>query len=84
MMAKGLVAPVFGEGGIRYQATDLASPFLSYFESQYATRARRIAKWVASTFESVDDVTLQHFVNVNVGKWGAEFAVESLLDEDVE
>jgi hypothetical protein len=84
LMAKGLVSPVFGEQGIRYQATDLASPFLSYFDSKYATRARRIAQWVASTFGTVDDATLQNFVNENAGKWGTEFAVESFLEEEVE
>lgn len=84
LLAKGLVSPVFGEGGIRYQATNLANPFLAYFESQYATRARRIAQWLAMTFGDLDDATLQHFVNENVGKWGTEFAVESLLDQDAE
>ena len=84
LIAKGLVSLVFGEGGIRYQATNLASPFLSYFESQYAKRARGIAQWVAKTFGSLDDAALQHFVNDNFGKWGTEFAVESLLDEELE
>jgi hypothetical protein len=82
LMAKGLVVPLCTSHGFQFKSTELAGPFLSHFESEYATRARRIAQWVDETFGLLDDAALQTFVNDNVGKWGTEFTVEPLLEEE--
>lgn len=67
--------------GIVYRASRLAVPFLEYFESTYAQRARRIATWLAGEFGNVDDKTLREFTDRNLGKWGAEFVGDPLLEE---
>src|SRR5690606_17793935 len=40
LISKGLAERRFDNKGFLYQATDLATPFLKYFESSYAIKAR--------------------------------------------
>jgi hypothetical protein len=84
LIAKGLAEVVFDSDGINYRATELAGPFMRYFESPYATRAMQRAEWVATTFASMSDRDLQQYVDSNLGRWGTEFTNEVLVEEDNE
>ncbi len=83
LISKGLVEQAFGQYGIQYRATDLASPFLRYFESKYAVRATEAARWLVIEFGEMPDMQLQAFVNAQLGRWGAEFAGDFTSEDDV-
>lgn len=84
MLSKGLVESSFDTMGIRFKAKDVARPFLDYFESPYAQRARSIALWIGATFGTVSDADLQTIVRERLGKWGSEFIGETIVDEELQ
>jgi hypothetical protein len=79
MYSKELLVKEFGVEGIRYGASDLTRMFLSHFTSGYANALRSVARWVAATFESQTDEDLANFVTIHLGRWGAEFKLESVV-----
>jgi hypothetical protein len=82
LCSKGLVERSFCSGGIEFMATELAKPFLDYFESYYSKKARLTAGWIGSRFDGLDDNALQEFVNSRIGRWGTEFIGETLVEEE--
>lgn len=82
LCSKGLIERIFDDGGIRFKASELASPFLEYFECNYSKKARQNAVWIRGRFEGLSDKELQEFVNSRIGKWGAEFIGETLVEEE--
>lgn len=84
LLSKGLVESSFDELGIRFKAKLVARPFLDYFDSSYAKRARGIATWIASKFQRMDDAELQRVVNERIGKWGSEFVGETIIEEEAQ
>lgn len=82
MMSKGLIESTFDEYGIRFKAKDVAHPFLNYFESPYAKRARDIAVWIDAEFQQMSDRELQSMVSEKIGRWGSEFIGETLIEEE--
>jgi len=79
MKSKQLIEIVFDGSGISYAASDFASPFLEYFDSQYYFDLKQTAKWVINRFNRYSDDELNSFINNNINKWGSEFANESLF-----
>jgi hypothetical protein len=84
MQGKGLVEQEFTSEGFFYKATDVANPFLDYFQNPYALTCRKISRWLAEQVHILTDVQLRVYINSNIGRWGAEFTRESLLWEDIE
>jgi hypothetical protein len=50
MMSRGLVQRLALENGFQYIATDTAGAFLSMLSSQYISKLKERAEWVAETF----------------------------------
>lgn len=69
--------------GIVYRASELACPFLEYFQSAYAKQARLIASWIAETFSDLTDDALRSFADQNLGKWGTEFVGDPVLEDEL-
>lgn len=82
LCTKGLTDRSFDDTGIKYAATEVARPFLDYFDSNYARRARSIATWIGSTFQNLDDQELQTVIGKQFGQWGSEFVGETMAEED--
>lgn len=84
LIRKGLVTKTFTKEGIHYAASELAKPFLDYFQTSYAVRCQEISKWIADRFQGLSDDKLREFIHENLGRWGAEFTRESVLWEEIE
>jgi hypothetical protein len=80
--SRGLLERRFAEDGVRYVATEVAAPFLDALRSPYVSTLRERAAWVVERFALLDDGMLGEFVEENVGEWGAEFTMQSVLSED--
>lgn len=74
--ARGLVEREYSNQGIAFRTSRLASHFLNYLESQYASRCRIISAWVADNFDVMSSTELQSFIDKWIGKWGLEFSDE--------
>lgn len=79
---KGLILTRYEESGVRYYGSDFAKPFVEYFESSYAQRAKEIAGWLTEAFGVLSDAELTGLVDENLGRWGTEFAMEPNLEEN--
>jgi hypothetical protein len=79
--SRGLVQRNYRKDGIAFIASQLAVPFLHYFESEYARRCGEVASWVSATFDSMSAGELQSFIQSRVGKWGVEFTDEPVEEE---
>lgn len=79
LLSRELVGLEMSPGGVRYGATDLASPFLGYFDGEYVVRLRQRAAWLRERFAHLEDQALQAMMNENLDRWGGEFASESLV-----
>lgn len=84
LCTKGLVGRSFDETGIKYSATEVAKPFLDYFDSNYAKRARSIATWIGATFQNLQDQELQTVIGRQFGQWDSEFVGETMAEEDLQ
>jgi hypothetical protein len=82
LMSKGLIESSFDDYGIRFKAKEVARPFLNYFESPYAKKARDIAAWIGVEFQQMSDEKLQTIVSEKIGRWGSEFINETLVEEE--
>ena len=83
MTSRDLVATDFSSEGIRYHATDITQPFLSYLAGPYIDQLRDRASWVAQTFSDLNDRTLGEYVSVHLREWGGEFLNEAVLRDIV-
>ncbi|HEX3998803.1 MAG TPA: ABC-three component system middle component 2 [Pirellulales bacterium] len=79
--SRGLVQRSYREDGIAFIASQLASPFLLYFESEYAKQCGEVAGWISATFDAMSAEDLQEFIQSRVGKWGVEFTDEPVEEE---
>jgi hypothetical protein len=80
--SRGLLLRQFGDGGIRYAATEGSGAFLDSLGSPYSSALRSRAAWAVARFASVSDSDIRKLVDDNVGAWGAEFEYESVLYEE--
>lgn len=79
--SRGLVERDYSAEGIGFRASNLASHFLNYLESDYARRCDDISLWVAKTFDPMSSQELQAFIRARIGKWGVEFTDEPAEEE---
>lgn len=83
--SRGLLERHYTETGVMFAATERTAGFLDALSSGYAAELRERAAWMVSLFGEVTDGDLLKIANSQVGEWGAEFAMESVLKvEDVE
>ena len=83
--SRGLLERKYTESGVMYAATERTAAFLDALSSDYAAALRVRASWLVSSFGESSDMELLETANSQVGEWGAEFAMESVLKiEDAE
>lgn len=77
--SRGLLERHFTETGVMFAATERTAGFLDALSSDYAAELRDRAAWLVSLFGVTSDDELIKIANSQVGEWGAEFAMESVL-----
>ena len=83
--SRGLLERHYTETGVMFAATERTATFLDALSSNYAAELRERAAWLVSLLGETSDNDLLNMANAQVGKWGAEFAMESVLKvEDAE
>ena len=81
-ISRGLVERHFDEAGITYAASDLCPTFLDFLQAGYTLALKERAAWVASTYANMPDPELRALFDRNIGRWGSEFELESILFEE--
>lgn len=83
--SRGLLERHYTETGVMFAATERTAGFLDALSSDYTALLRERAAWLVSLFGALADGELLKIANSQVGEWGAEFAMESVLKvEDAE
>ena len=82
--SRGLIQKQYRELGLFYSASDNTESFLDVIEAPYSLRLMARAQWVAEAFGTTALESLLELVNANLGKWGAEFEMTSVLWTEVE
>lgn len=77
--SRGLLERHYTEAGVMFAATERTAAFLDALSSEYAADLRNRAAWLVSLFGESSDQELLKIANTQVGEWGAEFAMESVL-----
>lgn len=77
--SRGLIDRVYKGGGIFFAATDKSADFLDTLSTDYLSSLRDRADWVVNAFGQLDEAQLEQMVRSQIGRWGAEFAMESVL-----
>lgn len=77
--SRGLIEHVYQNGGVFYSATDRSAGFLDALSTDYVTDLRERADWVVDSFGRLGEAELDTMVRERIGKWGAEFAMQSVL-----
>ncbi len=83
--SRGLLERQYTETGVMFAATERTAAFLDALSTNYATQLRQRAAWLVSFLGETADSELLQIADNQVGEWGAEFAMESILKvEDAE
>ena len=82
--SRGLLERHYTETGVMFAATDRTASFLDTLSSRYVAELRERAIWLVSLVCNVSDSELLKIANSQVGEWGAEFAMESVLNVEDE
>lgn len=77
--SRGLIERAYKNGGIFFSATDKSADFLDTLSTEYLKKMRERADWVVDSFRLFNDAELDIMVRNRIGKWGAEFSMESVL-----
>lgn len=77
--SRGLLERHYTETGVMFAATERSAAFLDALSSEYARQLRERAIWFVSLFAETPDNELLSLASSQVGKWGAEFEMESVL-----
>ena len=70
---------MYEEEGVFFAASELASGFLDALTADYVHDLRDRADWIAGAYGDVGDAELMAIVNEGLGRWGAEFTMQSVL-----
>lgn len=65
--------------GLMYSATENSAAFLDSLCSSYASDLKIRASWIIDSFGNKNDNVLEQMIRNNIGLWGAEFEMESVL-----
>lgn len=77
--SRGLIEIEYHASGVRYAATESSASFLDAIDAEYVSELRDRSAWLYATFKDKPDSALQSVVKNNIGNWGAEFEMESVL-----
>jgi hypothetical protein len=77
--SRGLIEQHYTEKGMFYAATERSAAFLDALHTEYVLALRERATWLIVRFGELPDTDLEQMVRENLGAWGAEFAMESVL-----
>jgi hypothetical protein len=77
--SRGLISQRFQSEGIYFGATESSSSFLDVLQSEYVIGLRQRAQWARVRFGADSDEVLTALVRDQIGNWGAEFTLESVL-----
>lgn len=78
-MGRGLAEQRFQANGVTYAATERTGSFLDVLQTEYTADLRQRTCWLVETFYKVSDDELNSLIQKNLGVWGAEFEMESVL-----
>jgi hypothetical protein len=81
MMTKSIIACELSPRGIFYFAGEWSLAFLDQLVSKYTRDLKNRAEWVVQTFTSYSDSNLSDFMRERWSNWGAEFELESFIQE---
>lgn len=73
MMSRGLVRRIPSSTGIQYQASDAANPFLGALSSNYMTKLKERAAWVAERFRYTTDEEVREITRHFFDDWTTQF-----------
>lgn len=79
--SRGLIERRYTGAGMLFSATERSASFLDVLETEYVTGLRERASWVVDSFGAISDEELERMIRGNIGAWGAEFAMTSVLWE---
>lgn len=82
--SRGLLERRYEDDGIFFAASDLASGFLDTLTADYVRDLRDRADWIAAAYGDVSDAELVAIVDEGLGRWGAEFTMQSVLRAETE
>jgi hypothetical protein len=77
--SRGLVERRYEKSGVYFAATDRSAAFLDVMRTEYVVNMRERAAWLVNNFGRTPDADLENLIREYIGKWGAEFAMESVL-----
>lgn len=77
--SRGLLERRFEEVGIFFSATERSAAFLDALRTEYTLDLRERAKWVVCGYGEIPQEELENMVREHLGRWGAEFELESVL-----
>lgn len=77
--SRSLIERRYGNDGLAFAATDLAASFLDTLDAEYVRKLRERAGWVVETLGLRTDHDLERLAHAQVGQWGAEFVMDSVL-----
>lgn len=80
--SRNLVERIYKSSGVFFAATDRSAGFLDVLSTEYVLGLRERASWLVKCFGRLSDIELEKIVNDNIGEWGAEFVMESILWEE--
>jgi hypothetical protein len=80
--SRGLVERRFDQSGVFFAATEYSAAFLDALGTDYALSLRQRARWLVTKYGVLSDSQIQDLVRENVGEWGTEFEMESVLWEE--
>ena len=80
--SRGLVERRFDQSGVFFTATEHSAAFLDALRAEYALHLRQRARWLLEKCGALTDAQLEELVRENIGQWGTEFEMESVLWEE--
>ena len=73
MESRGLVTRELSDDGIRYKAGEEAANFVSWLRTDYSSRLRESARYLADLLSRIGDAEFDHIVAQQFERWALEF-----------
>lgn len=80
--SRGLIDRRYSSEGVYFAASETAAAFLDALTSRYVRLLRDRADWLVASLGDRSDADIEQIANRNLGKWGAEFVMQSVLWEE--
>jgi hypothetical protein len=81
-VSRGLIQQRYEDDGVFFAATEYSAGFLDALMAGYVQDLRDSAEWVVATHGRLDDEELAMLIDDGLGRWGAEFTMQSVLNTD--